>query len=379
MPEYRIARAGEEREIIDFSNMVFSMSSGPTDFEKLYPAIYGRPGFADLHIIARDEEDRLVGSIAVKPLKLKLGGEETLSVGYLGTVATHPRERGKGYMKRLMRMNIDRAREAGIELMALGGQRQRYNHYDFEACAPVIRFSLNGINLRGMDGGAGYDFLPFDQADAEQVDTAYELYRQLDMTGQRKREDFEPFLLTGGGRPYLLLQEGRTLGYLYACGNDIYEYACAEEADLKKLSACWMKHRGCGEFCFSLPLHRKDAIRSLGEVAEHWSLEDDMMALVLNWASVLQKLMNHKARHERLQDGQRVVQVRGEALLSIRVSGGKAFVSELQSGSAACDISLSAREAVRYFLSAFGNLAGEEDHFYGWFPVPFSIPRADWF
>ena len=60
MTEYRQARAEEEREILDFSNMVFAMTAGPIDFRRVYPPIYGRSGFSRLHIIARDEDNRLV-------------------------------------------------------------------------------------------------------------------------------------------------------------------------------------------------------------------------------------------------------------------------------------------------------------------------------
>ena len=148
MTEYRLARAHEEREILDFSNMVFAMTAGPIDFSRVYPSIYGRAGFSRLHIIARDEENRLVSSIAVKPMILTLGRDGSLSAGYLGTVATHPTERGKGHMKELMRLSIERARADGMELVALGGQRQRYNHYGFEIGAPVITFYLNKDNLK---------------------------------------------------------------------------------------------------------------------------------------------------------------------------------------------------------------------------------------
>lgn len=379
MPSYRIARESEEREIIDFSNMVFSMSACPTDFEKMYPAIYGKPGFSNLHMIARDEADQLVGSIAVKPMQLKLGDGNTLSLGYLGTVATHPRARGRGYMKQLMGMSIHRAREAGMELMVLNGQRQRYHHYDFESCGTVMRFHLNGINLRGMEEGAGYVFLPFDQADDRRLDAAYGLYQQLDMVGQRSRDDFAPILHTGGGKPYLVLRDGQTIGYLFACGHEIEEIACTQDVDLIRLSACWLTHQGCKNFRFTLPLHRKDAIRTLGQVAETWSIDDDMMVLVLNWASVLQKLMNHKARYQPLQDGERVIEVQGEALLRIRVSGGMPTVTALAAGSAACEISFTPREAVRHFLSSFGRLAEWDDPCFGWFPLLFTIPKPDWF
>lgn len=379
MPEYRIARADEEREILDFSNMVFAMSSGPIDFAKLYPAIYGRSGFADLHIIARDDQGHLASSIAVKPMQLKLGENESLSVGYLGTVATHPRERGKGYMKQLMQLNIERARKAGMDLLALGGQRQRYNHYGFESCAPVISFSLNAANLRGLGNNTEYRILPFSKADESMVDTAYQLYQGLEMAASRNREDFCDILLTGGGMPYLVLKKDQVLGYLYACGHDIYEFACVEGTDLQQLCKCWLSLRGCGEFGFTVPMHQKNAIRALGEIAESWSLHDDMMTHVLNWPTVLEKLMNHKAKHQPLRDGEAVIEIKGAALLRLTVRQNKAVVQELKEADDRVNVSLTELEAVRRFLSPFAGLQEREDSLYGWFPLMFSIPRPDWF
>ncbi len=377
MIEYRPARADEESEILDFSNMVFGMSSGPIDFSKLYPAIYGRPGFSKLHIIAKDERDRLVASIAVKPLRLKLGHGESLSAGYLGTVATHPRERGKGYMKQLMRLHLERARERGMDLVALGGQRQRYNHYGFENGAPLITFSLNGANLRTVQEGAEYSFLPFRQADERMIDAAYERYLDLEMTAERNREDFGSLLLTGGGSPYIVLEAGLVRGYVCAAESHIYEYACDSETDPLCLARCWLEAKGRGEFDFSLPMHAKESIRTLGEVAESWKLHDGMMVNVLNWPSVLEKLMNHKARHEALRDGEALVGIEGCGTLRLSVKDNRATVSI--EGGEAPQVRLTQLEAVRTFLSPFGRLQGQEDPYFGWFPLMLSIARPDWF
>lgn len=377
MIDYRPARADEESEILDFSNMVFGMSSGPIDFSELYPAIYGQPGFSKLHIIAKDERGRLVASIAVKPLRLKLGQGETLSAGYLGTVATHPRERGKGHMKQLMRLNLERAREMGMDLVALGGQRQRYNHYGFENGAPLITFSLNGANLRAVREGAPYSFLPFRQANERMIDAAYERYLDLEMTAERSREDFGGLLLTGGGSPYIVLEAGLARGYVCAAGSHIYECACGPETDLQRLAKCWLEARGCEGFELSLPMHAKEAIRALGEAAESWSLHDGMMVNVLNWPAVLEKLMNHKARHEALRDGEALVGIEGCGTLRLSVRDNRAAVSP-QKGEAP-QARLTQLEAVRTFLSPFGRLQGREDPYFGWFPLMLSIARPDWF
>ena len=379
MTEYRLARAHEEREILDFSNMVFAMTAGPIDFSRVYPSIYGRAGFSRLHIIARDEENRLVSSIAVKPMMLTLGRDDSLSAGYLGTVATHPTERGKGHMKELMRLSIERARADGMELVALGGQRQRYNHYGFEIGAPVITFYLNKDNLKKRPIQEELYFIALSKADKQTADSAYDAYQALVMCAHRSREDFADILRTAGGEGYALMSQEGFEGYVYANGNDIYEYSFSGRQSMDDFARSWLRFRACERFKFTAALHQKETIAQLGAFAESWSLHDDMMIHVLNWSSVLQKLMSFKARHETLRDGEAIVEVKGQAWLRLQVKDNQVSVRDIDAENTKPSISFTPCEAVLRFFSPMGQLQEGEDRFYGWFPLMFSIPRPDWF
>lgn len=378
MTDYRIARADEEREILDFSNMVFAMSSGPIDFKRVYPSIYGREGFSSLHIIARNEEGRLASSMAVKPMNVKLGQGEGLSLGFLGTVATHPEERGKGYMNQLMHMSLQRAREEGIEIIVLGGQRQRYNHFDFENCAPVIRFELNKANLKQMEHYEEYEFVLLTKADEQVIDAAYEACRLLELSAERKRADFVDILRTAGGEGYAMMASGQVKGYVYAGGDDIYEYGFTGKPDWKSMARSWLNFRSGKSFDIVVPTYQKSAIEAFGSVAESWSMRDELMAHVLDWQLVLQKLLNFKARHQALADGEALIEIKGQAKLRLCVKGNHAVAEPSDDRAQPCAV-FTAREAITKFLSPLGSLQEAEDRFYGWFPLMFSIPRPDWF
>lgn len=378
--EYRIARLDEEREILDFSNMVFAMAPGPIDFKEMYPAIYGRKGFSNLHIIAKDVNNRLVSSIAVKPIKLRLGKEESLSAGYLGTVATHPQERGKGYMKQLMQMSVERAKNEAMDLLILGGQRQRYNHYGFERCAPVLTFCLQVENLRELPAKETLDFVPLKDADVKQMDAIYDAYCALDMLAERKREDFTDIMRTENGQCYMLMSRGNVRGYVYAQGNHIYEYASIGGPKWEELVCSWQHFKGCKSFNIVVPTHQKKAVAVLGAVSESWSLHDTMMVRVLRWQTVLQKLMSFKARFQQMNDGEAVVEVNGEAKLRLYVKNNEPHVDELSMHSKDYPrIIMTPQQAIRRFLSPIGVLQESEDSLYGWFPLMLSIPKTDWF
>ena len=101
-------------ELMDFANMVFSMSSGSIDFERLLPKAYteDRNMLATHHLIK--EEGHIKALIDVLSMQLRLG-QENLKAGYIGTVSVHPKARGKKYMITLMEQVEKQAREELIE------------------------------------------------------------------------------------------------------------------------------------------------------------------------------------------------------------------------------------------------------------------------
>ena len=74
--------------------------------------------------------------------------KRSLKGGYIGSVGVHERYRGAGYMKKLMDMAISDAMEKGYDFIGLGGQRQRYNYWNFERCGMNRSFYLTGTNVR---------------------------------------------------------------------------------------------------------------------------------------------------------------------------------------------------------------------------------------
>ena len=124
MMDYGFARPGDEMEIVDLANMVFSMADAPTDFVRLHPAVYSRPGFAGMHAVAR-EEGRMVAMAALKPMQVRLSAEERLACGFIGTVCTHPRHERRGHMRRLMQLLEERGRGQGMAPTPLARSSKR--------------------------------------------------------------------------------------------------------------------------------------------------------------------------------------------------------------------------------------------------------------
>lgn len=378
MLEYRQARPEEEADLLDFVNYVFSFSHRPHDFRKLLPKDYEHPGFHRHHLIA-SREGRIQATVATLPLSLRLSDDSRLSLGYVGTVSVHPRARGEGHMKRLMQLTRERALSEGMEMLVLAGQRQRYNYFGFEKAGALLSFEVNTDNLRhALSAEAGEDvrFTRLSGMAEHEIDQVYRLFERQVMRGERSREALPEFLRSWQAEAFGISKGGEVIGYLCAREKILSEWSLADEALLLPVLKAWLRYRGIGEATLNLPLHRQGELEVLARAAEDYSLFDSFMADVLDWRSVLEKLLRFKAGFVRLQDGERVVSIADRGRFHIGVKQGQPSVTLSE---AEPDICLSPLEAVRYFFSFTSLVMPARSMPVNWLPLWFSVPESDAF
>ena len=114
MVTYRRATASDRAKILDFINMVFSMTVRPHDFSTLIPKVYGPGrGLAEIHCIALDDNDAVRGVVAALPQEIHIL-DQTLRTAFVGSVSVHPYARGEGHMKALReKRNRNQEKQAG--------------------------------------------------------------------------------------------------------------------------------------------------------------------------------------------------------------------------------------------------------------------------
>lgn len=380
MIEYRIAKPQDMDEIIDFINMVFSMLRIPHDFSKLLPKVYGQETrISDIHIIAR-EGGRVCGCVGVLPFDLRMGGE-TLRCGYVGSVSAHPRVRGQGVMSELLRRQVARAKEAGMDLMVLGGQRQRYEHAGFAACGSRMTFSLNRSNVRHALGGvdaSGIAFRPL-EAGGEDEAFAHACYEKKRVSGARSRNRFCLTLRSFGGTPWLILDRGNPAGYLVATADSktIYEIA-AEKALLSAVLKAWIEQKNASPVAVVSSAYEKELNETLAAYCEYYELSSDEMCLCLNPQKVIAAVMRLKNDMDPLEDGTLKLGFGMHGTLDIRVSDGKVSVSRTDE---AADLAFEDR-AAHEFVFGVNRLAFAKEERKaprGWFPLHLQIPEPDRF
>ena len=246
MTEASWARPQDKNEIVDFCDLVFSKAHRPHDFTTLLPRLYGEGSDGAAHHFLLREDGRIVATILSYPIPVHVGGQTLLSLG-VGSVSTHPRFRGQGFMKTLLAAVDDRARELGADFAVLGGQRQRYEHFRYVHAGYQLRGTLSPDNVRHAlrtVSCEGYAIAPMTQAD---VPAALALHTAQPSFCERREDAFLDVLRSWNASPFVLTKDGAFIGYAsVAPGGDVcrvQELRLADEGDapaaLKLLSTSY--------------------------------------------------------------------------------------------------------------------------------------------
>lgn len=202
----------EKEEIIDFIDYVFSKAHRPHDFQTLLPKLYGENGDAAPHHIVVREDGKIAATLLCYPVKLFAGGREYMTLG-IGSVSTHPRMRGRGYLAEMMALVDARAAELGAAAAVLGGQRQRYQYYGFDYAGYQLRGHLHTVNVRHALRDVsvqGWQTVPMKQA---HVSDALALMQREPCYCGRSEAAFVDILRSWYNEPFVVLKDGVFAGY----------------------------------------------------------------------------------------------------------------------------------------------------------------------
>ncbi len=378
MTEYRFATSQDWPKVIDFIDLVFSQSARPHDFAALIPKVYGDGhDYSHIHAIAL-EDGEIRGCVAVLPVDMTVAGQQ-LRMGYLGSVSVHRLSRGAGHMKKLMQMQLEKAQAGGLDMIVLGGQRQRYGYFGFSPAGGAYEYSITHANVRhalkDVDASA-FTFEPLAQGESSEY--AYALYQQQPVCGSRTAENFAERALTFESKGWLILENGKKSGYLIASndGKGIREIVMENPALVPAVLKAWLALQQVrGLYVDAAPYHTT-LNRTLAAFAEYYSMGQDGLVLCLNYSNVIRSWMTLKNSITPLSEGTVRLGIDGETI-EIKVADG---IVHAEKTTAPADVSLTAEEAHYLLFSA--------NRFYApvtpgipadWFPLPLFIPRPETF
>lgn len=110
------------------------------------PHLY-RPDEACLdYFYVIEDKGKIVSHVGLFPLNAVADGVK-ITLGGIGSVATLPEERGKGYMGKLLLHVIPRMQELDMPLSVLWGNRQRYGNFGWELAGEKIVLNFNELSM----------------------------------------------------------------------------------------------------------------------------------------------------------------------------------------------------------------------------------------
>lgn len=300
-------------EAIDFLNLVFSMSGTPHDFARLLPKLYASDTSQMPCHFAIRRGGRIRALVGSFPMTLMAAGHE-LKIAGIGSVATHPSDRGSGYMRRLMRAALEDMRSEGVSLSVLGGQRQRYNYYGYEKAGTVLKFNIGPANIRhsSIDDSSTIRFVNLgsnvadmgSRQSSEFSAFIYELHSSQLFHVQREPEALFAILCSWNSTIWVATDlSGKPLGYLViGSSGDITEFLVADSKYILPVVSAWINNSGQGAVICLQPWQNEQIV-SLSSVCESWHWGSAYQYRIFNWPSVLTAFLQLKTKITCLPEG----------------------------------------------------------------------------
>lgn len=365
-------------DYIDFINYAFGMNGAESSFPSLLPKLYGPKRESDKVTYFALEGDRIVGTVGAFPLTFHIGGE-TLSVRGIGSVATHPRHRGEGFMKELMKKAMDDMVADGIDFSVLGGRRHRYGHFGFEKCDGMSYFHLTPKTVSYLDPDrSGLTMVPVNAEDTALLDRLHAEMHSRPYYTERPREDLHDILLSWRSRPYAFLRQDKLVGWAvhYSSKRQLSEFHALDLAEVQGMLA--LATDRLGSLSVAVPSYDHPLAAEVDILAENVDIVCNECFAVFNWQRVLSALMTFKAERFPLIDGSMTIAIEGycgKETLSLTVKNG---VPTVEKTDAAPILTLSGKDAAALF---FRNFSGHRQKLpkegASWLPLPLFIFEPD--
>ena len=141
-----------------------------------------------------------------------INNDKRIMIACVGAVSTLPEYRNKGYFTQVLNKVIDKANELKLDLLYLGGDRTRYNHFGFETAGRCVYFNLNKRNLNQLKEEL-YELYRLEEDNKEVIKELLNLYNKEPMRIERTLNNFYKTLISWNCTPYYVKQNNKIVGY----------------------------------------------------------------------------------------------------------------------------------------------------------------------
>lgn len=379
---YRKAIPDDFPNILNFINMVFSMSHCPHDFRQLLPKLYEKgQEEKSIHYLALENEE-IKACVCVLPITLCCENK-TITCATVGSVSVHPYSRGKGYMRKLMHIAIEDMKKSNISMSTLSGLRNRYQYYGYEKGGFVFQYCFTPDNFRHCR-----EKFPKRKITLCQIqDTENPLLTEIQaiqenqiLFAKKNPSDFLAIMKSWNAKLYSILENQMCKGYVALQGNQILEMRLTDKALLfASLEEC-LKESGSKELFLRILPYDTYLLKECTQLFESFTIALDDNYMIFDYPKVLDFFLNVKSKYTSLNSGSWDFTIKGHGTFQIQVDNGVPSVTQLKDLEGKSSVNFSSFESILALFApncGMGLLETKLPENCNWFPLPLALSPFD--
>lgn len=379
---YRKAIPDDFPNILNFINMVFSMSHCPHDFRQLLPKLYEKgQEEKSIHYLALENEE-IKACVCVLPIILCCENK-TITCATVGSVSVHPYSRGKGYMRKLMHIAIEDMKKSNISMSTLSGLRNRYQYYGYEKGGFVFQYCFTPDNFRHCR-----EKFPKRKITLCQIqDTENPLLTEIQaiqenqiLFAKKNPSDFLAIMKSWNAKLYGILENQMCKGYVALQGNQILEMRLTDKALLfASLEEC-LKESGSKELFLRILPYDTYLLKECTQLFESFTIALDDNYMIFDYPKVLDFFLNVKSKYTSLNSGSWDFTIKGHGTFQIQVDNGVPSVTQLKDLEGKSSVNFSSFESILSLFApncGMGLLETKLPENCNWFPLPLALSPFD--
>lgn len=379
---YRKAIPDDFPNILNFINMVFSMSHCPHDFRQLLPKLYEKgQEEKSIHYLALENEE-IKACVCVLPITLCCENK-TITCATVGSVSVHPYSRGKGYMRKLMHIAIEDMKKSNISMSTLSGLRNRYQYYGYEKGGFVFQYCFTPDNFRHCR-----EKFPNRKITLCQIqDTENPLLTEIQaiqenqiLFAKKNPSDFLAIMKSWNAKLYGILENQMCKGYVALQGNQILEMRLTDKALLfASLEEC-LKESGSKELFLRILPYDTYLLKECTQLFESFTIALDDNYMIFDYPKVLDFFLNVKSKYTSLNSGSWDFTIKGHGTFQIQVDNGVPSITQLKDLEGKSSVNFSSFESILALFApncGMGLLETKLPENCNWFPLPLALSPFD--
>ena len=379
---YRKAIPDDFPNILNFINMVFSMSHCPHDFRQLLPKLYEKgQEEKSIHYLALENEE-IKACVCVLPITLCCENK-TITCATVGSVSVHPYSRGKGYMRKLMHIAIEDMKKSNISMSTLSGLRNRYQYYGYEKGGFVFQYCFTPDNFRHCR-----EKFPNRKITLCQIqDTENPLLTEIQaiqenqiLFAKKNPSDFLAIMKSWNAKLYSILENQMCKGYVALQGNQILEMRLTDKALLfASLEEC-LKECGSKELFLRILPYDTYLLKECTQLFESFTIALDDNYMIFDYPKVLDFFLNVKSKYTSLNSGSWDFTIKGHGTFQIQVDNGVPSITQLKDLEGKSSVNFSSFESILALFApncGMGLLETKLPENCNWFPLPLALSPFD--